>query len=167
MLALTQTRIDLYAAQQAADPGIPNVAPRRPINDSVPQAVDTVAAVRRLKRNKAPGISKMTSNHRKAWMKQALEPEEGKEPQLAAITGEVLFECFIDLCEAFDSVDNEEGLTILESRGAGTNLLRLLRRFGTNKRLHVDREASMALCFEQEEAPLKVDSSPPLSLASS
>jgi len=162
----------------------------------------------------------MTSNHLKAWMKQALDPEEGKQPQrqpwgtlvqliqhmwstgqlpteltwsiqvllpkpnggargigllevawklmeaiidtrvkeviefhdclhgfrsgrgtdtavveakliqqLAAIAGEALFECFINLRQAFDSVDHEESLTILEDRGAGPNLIRLLRRF--------------------------------------
>jgi len=49
--------------------------------------------------------------------------------QLAAIAGEALFECFIDLCQAFDSVDHEASLTILEDRGAGPNLLRLLCRF--------------------------------------
>jgi len=49
--------------------------------------------------------------------------------QLAAIAGEALFECFIDLCQAFDSVDHEESLTILEDGGAGPNLLRLLRGF--------------------------------------
>jgi len=73
MLALTQTRIDLYRAQPPADTGIPNVAPRRPVDDSIPQEAEIAAAVRRLRRNKAPGISKMTSNHLKAWMKQALD----------------------------------------------------------------------------------------------
>jgi len=220
MPALTQTTIDLYRAQPPADTGIPNVVPRRPVDDSVPQEAEIAAAVRRLRRNKAPGISKMTSNHLKAWMKQALEPEEGKQlqrqpwdtlvqliqhmwstgqlpteltwsiqvllpkpnggarcigllevvwklmeaiidtrvkeviefhdclhgfrsgrgtdisiieakliQQLAAIAGEALFECFIDLRQAFDSVDHEASLTILEDRGAGPNLLRLLRRF--------------------------------------
>jgi len=49
--------------------------------------------------------------------------------QLAAIAGDALFECFVDLCHALDSVDHEEGLAILEDRGAGPNLLRLLHRF--------------------------------------
>jgi len=39
--------------------------------------------------------------------------------------------------------------------------------FGNNKRLYADRGASMALHLEQEKVPLKVDSSPPLSLTSS
>jgi len=66
MLALTQTRIDLCRAQPPADTGIPNVAPGRPADDSAPQEAETAAAARRLRRNKAPGISKMTSNHLKA-----------------------------------------------------------------------------------------------------
>jgi len=75
---LTQTRIDLCRAQPPGETRIPNVAPRRPLDGSVPQEAETAAAVRTLRRNKAPGISKMTSNHLKAWMKQALDPEEGK-----------------------------------------------------------------------------------------
>jgi len=220
MLALTHTRIDLNRAQPPADTGIPNVAPRRPVDDSAPREAEIASAARRLRRNKAPGITKTTSNHLKAWMKQALEPEVGKDPQrqlwdtlvqliqhmwstgqlpteltwsiqvllpksnggargiellevarklmesiidtrvkeviefhdclhgfrsgrgtdisiveakliqqMAAIAGEALFECFIDLRQAFDSVDHEEGLTMLEDRGAGPNLLRLLHNF--------------------------------------
>jgi len=214
MLALTQTRIELYRAQPLADTGTPIVAPRRPVDDSAPQEAEIAAAVRRLRRNKA------LQNYLKAWMKQALDPEEDKQPQrqpwdtlvqliqhmwstgqqpteltwsihvllpkpnggtrgigllevawelmeaiidarvkeviefhdclhgfcsgggtntatveakliqqLAAIAGEALFECFIDLRRAFDSVDHEESLTILEDRGAGPNLIRLLHRF--------------------------------------
>jgi len=220
MLALTQTRIDLHRAQPPADTGIPNVAPRRPADDSAPQEAETAATAGRLKRNNAPGISKMTLTHLKAWMKQALDPDEGKQPQrqpwdtlvpliqhmwstgqlpaeltwsiqvlspkpnggargigllevvwklmeetvdarvkeaiefhdclhgfrsgrgtdtavieakliqqLAAVAGEALFECFIDIRQAFDSVDHEASLTILEDRGAGPNLLRLFCRF--------------------------------------
>jgi len=49
--------------------------------------------------------------------------------QLAAIAGEAPFESFIDLRQAFDSVDHEESFPILEDRGVGPNLLRLLRNF--------------------------------------
>jgi len=66
VLALIQTMIDLHRAQPPADAGIPNVAPGRPADDGVPQEAEMAAAARRLRRNKAPGMSKMTSNHLKA-----------------------------------------------------------------------------------------------------
>ena len=54
---------------------------------------------------------------------------------LAAIAGEALFECFMDLRCAFDSVDHEEGLTILEDRGAGPDLLGPLRMFWEHQQI--------------------------------
>jgi hypothetical protein len=80
MISLTQSRIDLFAKRPITVRGIPQIAPRSPIDDSIPQEAEIAAGVRRLKRNKAPGVSKMTANHLKDWMKQALDPEEGKEP---------------------------------------------------------------------------------------
>jgi len=54
--------------------------------------------------------------------------------QLAAIAGEALFECYIDLRQAFDSVDHEESLTILEDSRAGPNLLRQQPNIRSNPR---------------------------------
>ena len=80
MISLTQSRIDLYAKRPITVRGIPQIAPRTPIDDSAPQEIEIAAGVRRLKRNKAPGVSKMTANHLKHWMQQALDPEEDKDP---------------------------------------------------------------------------------------
>ena len=220
MITLTQSRIDLFSKRPITTRGIPQIAPRIPIDDSVPQEQEIAAGVRRLKRNKAPGISKMTANHLKDWMQKALDPEEGKEPvrqpwdtlvqlvqhmwatgelpteltwsiqvllpkpnggtrgigllevvwklmeaiidtrvknavqfhdclhgfrakrgtdtaiieakliqQLASLFGVALFDCFIDLKEAFDSVDHDEALDILEARGAGPRMLALLKLY--------------------------------------
>jgi len=115
----------------------------------------------------------MTSNHLKAWMKQALEPEEGKQPQRQPCNSSQLLQerhclsaslTFVRLLiqwtmrKASPSWKTEEHDLTCSGYSTG---------FGDNKRLHADRVASMALHFEQEEAPLKVDSSPPLSSTSS
>jgi len=83
--------------------------------------------------------------------------------QLAALAGEALFECFtfVRLLIRWTMRQASPSWKIEEQD------LTYSAGFGNNKRLHVDRVASMALHFEQEEVPLKVDSSPPLSLTSS
>ena len=76
--------------------------------------------------------------------------------QLAAIAGVALFDSFVDLKYAFDSVDHKEGLGILENRGAGPS-----------RELCAGKGASMAPPFAWEEVPHKVDSSPQPSSTSS
>ena len=49
--------------------------------------------------------------------------------QLAYIEQEALYETFIDLRKAYDAMDRERCLEILEGYGVGPNILRLIERF--------------------------------------
>jgi len=49
--------------------------------------------------------------------------------QLAFIEQEALYETFIDLRKAYNAMDRERCLEILEGYGIGPNILRLIKRF--------------------------------------
>jgi len=71
----------------------------------------------------------------------------------------VLFECFIDLCQAFNSVDHEEGLAIsedtLEEQGHNYGYaVGCSTPSGSNNRSYADREGGFhgpSFRAEQEE----------------
>ena len=55
--------------------------------------------------------------------------------QKAACTNKTLYQVFLDLTKAYDTVDRERVLEILEQYGIGPNIIRLLRRYWSNNTL--------------------------------
>ena len=53
------------------------------------------------------------------------------EQEKAIFQGHTLFQAFVDLTKAYDTLDRDRTLEILTGYGVGSNVTRILRRFGT------------------------------------
>ena len=68
---VTDERVALYTRDEPTGPPIPVAVNPSDISDDVPTEDEIANAVRRLKRGKAPGPSKMRADHVKDWLKDA------------------------------------------------------------------------------------------------
>lgn len=215
--AVTQERIDLYTREPPPGEAIPILVEPSNVPDEIPSDEEIREAVRRLRRDKAPGPSGLHTDHLKKWLADA-ENEEAPDStqwdlmvtliqhvyetgdlpsilpwgivvllpkasgghrgiglleviwkvlssiidmrlktnisfhdalhgfrakrgtgtaifeaklfqQLASIQQVPIFEVFLDLRKAYDTLDRERTLEILAQYGAGARMLRLLRQY--------------------------------------
>ena len=62
--------------------------------------------------------------------------------------GKVLYQAFLDLTKAYDTVDRKRMVEILEQYGVGPNVLRLLQHFWDEQKVAVKQRGFYGRVFE-------------------